>query len=251
MNKYLKKLVNKLFIEKRYIVLPRSGVTYSKDLLYTFNNADFLKDPTFQKAYEHVRRLDTSGIAGEGIEWRIHVLCWAASLASHLEGDFVDCGVNTGLFSRAVIEYVDFNRLGKMYYLFDTFSGLDPRYSNEYEMARHHTIGYNENESLYEQVKETFRDFPVKIIKGAIPETLEQVNSNRIAYLSVDMNCVMPEVAALEYFWDKLVPGGIIVLDDYGYPGAEEQKRAHDKFALSKGVQILTLPTCQGIIIKS
>ena len=249
MIKYLKKMI-KSVVEKKYIVLSKAGITYSKDYLHTYNNADFQKDPKFQKAYEHVARLDTAGITGEGIEWRIHVLCWAASLASRLEGDFVDCGVNTGLFSRAVIEYIDFNCLGKTYYLLDTFSGMDPRFSSDYEMARHHTIGYDNNDELYDQVIETFSGFSVRVIKGAIPDTLEQVCSKGIAYLSIDMNCVMPEVAALEFFWDRLVSGGVIVLDDYGYPGANEQKHAHDKFALSKGVQILSLPTCQGLIIK-
>ncbi len=249
MTGFIKKLIRS-FVEKSYIILSRSGITYAKDLLYTYNNADFLHEPRFLKAYGHVKCLDETGITGDGIEWRIHVLCWAAEHASKLEGDFVDCGVNTGLFSRAVIDYVDFMNLGKTYYLLDTFSGMDPRYSSSYEMARHHTIGYDKNLDLYEKVKETFHGLPVKIIKGAIPDTLDQVDTRQIAYLSVDMNCVLPEVAALEFFWDRMVHGGVIILDDYGYPGAEDQKAAHDKFAQAKGVQILSLPTCQGLIIK-
>lgn len=65
------------------------------------------------------------------------------------------------------------------------------------------------------------------------------------------MNCVAPEVAALEYFWDKMVSGGVIIFDDYGYANStNDQKFAHDKFARSKNVEILTLPTCQGLLIK-
>jgi len=233
----------------RFLVLSGDKLTYGKDLLYTYNNADFLRDPRFQQAYSHVSRLDTTGITGEGIEWRIHVLCWAAFHASHLDGDFVDCGVNTGLFARAVMAYVNFGRLGKRYYLLDTFSGLDPKYSSEYEMQRQHSFGYGGGD-LLDRVKETFADFDVKIIKGSVPDTLPQVDTDKVAYLSIDMNSVLPEVAALDYFWDRMTPGGLIVLDDYAYPGALEQKRAHDRFAQSKGVQVLTLPTCQGIIIK-
>jgi hypothetical protein len=234
----------------RFILLSRAKITYDKDLLYTYNNADFLKNPLFQKAYAHVKRLDTSGITGSGIEWRIHVLCWAAYHASHLDGDFVDCGVNTGLFSRAVMEYVDFKKLDKTYYLLDTFTGLDPQYSSAYEMARHHRIGYGDKVDLYEQAKETFSGFNAKIIKGSVPDTLVHVDTDKVAYLSIDMNCVMPEVAALEFFWDRLVSSAIIILDDYAYPGAEDQKHAHDRFAKSKGIEILTLPTCQGLIVK-
>lgn len=64
------------------------------------------------------------------------------------------------------------------------------------------------------------------------------------------MNCLLPEVAALNFFWDKLVSGGIIVLDDYGFVNRIEQKKGHDQFAQEKKVSILNLPTGQGIIIK-
>jgi len=113
-------------------------------------------------------------------------------------------------------------------------------------------MGYNNRGDIYEEVKETFKDFNVKIIKGAVPDTLTQVDSNKICYLSIDMNCVQPEIDALNFFWDKMVKGGVIILDDYGYANSfNDQKEAHDKFAKSKGVKILSLPTCQGLIIKT
>jgi hypothetical protein len=31
------------------------------------------------------------------------------------------------------------------------------------------------------------------------------------------MNIVVPELAAIEYFWDRLVPGAVVVLDDYAW----------------------------------
>jgi len=64
------------------------------------------------------------------------------------------------------------------------------------------------------------------------------------------MNTAVPEIAAMDYFWDKMVSGAMIVLDDYGYPGCLNQKIEHDKWATSKDVKILSLPTCQGLIIK-
>lgn len=39
------------------------------------------------------------------------------------EGDFVECGVNRGGLSRAVMHYVDFERLDKQFWLLDTFEG--------------------------------------------------------------------------------------------------------------------------------
>lgn len=236
-----------------FVFIPRNGLTFSEDLLYTYHNADFINDPLFIESYNLGKSTDKHEILLKNydIRWRIHVLCWAALHASHLKGDFVDCGVNTGIFSRAIINYIDFNKTGKKYYLLDTFNGLDAKYSSEKEMSRNKIINYESQKSLFEDVKNTFKDFNVEIIKGAVPETLSKVKSDNICFLSIDMNCVLPEIEALNFFWDKMVSGGMIVLDDYGYANStNDQKEAHDQFAKSKGVMILTLPTCQGLIVK-
>jgi hypothetical protein len=64
------------------------------------------------------------------------------------------------------------------------------------------------------------------------------------------MNCVYPEISAAEYFWNKIAPGGIIVLDDYGFDKHINQKEAFDEFANKRGIQVLSLPTGQGLIFK-
>jgi hypothetical protein len=262
MKNKLKKIIPKkilLFISKikivfsnKYYFLKKTDITYSHDLLYTFHNADFLKDPLFMESYKLGKDTDKGMLLGDyDIEWRIHVLCWAATHAKKLDGDFVDCGVHTGIFSRSIINFIDFKKTNKKYYLLDTFEGLSEQYSTKEEIERNKKMKYEKRSNIYEEVKNTFKDFNVKIIKGAVPETLTQVTSDKICFLSLDMNCVLPEKEALNYFWDKIVSGGIIVLDDYGYANStNDQKKMHDDFAKSKNVMILSLPTCQGIIIK-
>ncbi len=74
-------------------------------------NLSFLSDPRFLEAY---RRGEQSGHGFEqaygleklGIEWRVHVCCWAAMHGRNLPGDFVECGVNTGILSLSVCEYI-------------------------------------------------------------------------------------------------------------------------------------------------
>lgn len=242
----------KMVLGDQYYFLPKSKVTYSHDLLYTFHNADFLKDPLFIESYALGKQTDNDFLLSNyDIEWRIHVLCWAAKHASHLKGDFVDCGVHTGIFARSVMHFIDFKKTKKKYYLMDTFEGLSEKYSTQEEIKRNTKMKYDLRRNLYEEVKKTFSEFNVEIIKGPIPDTLPQVTSNEICYLSVDMNCVKPEEDALNFFYDKIVSGGIIILDDYGYANStNDQKEMYDNFARSKGVMILTLPTCQGIILK-
>ncbi len=239
-------------IRSKFILLYKDHVTFQGDNLYTFHSADFIHDPLFKEAYKFGAATDDGTlIKNIDIRWRIHVLCWAASHGAKLEGDFVDCGVHTGIFARSIIHYTDFNSLNKTYYLLDTFGGMDPKYSSEKEIKKSKEFGYSPEKKLYEKVSKTFAPFNTKIIKGAIPETLSQVTTDKVAFLSVDMNCVQPEIEALEYFWDKLVPGAFIILDDFGYTNNQyEQKQAHLDFAKRKGVEILYFPTCQGVIVK-
>jgi len=236
-----------------YFILAKAHLNYAQDKLYTFNNADFLQDPLFAEAYRLGKATDqdqTLLFPNNDIHWRIHVLCWAASQVKHLEGDFVDCGVFSGIFARSVIHFIDFNALNKTYYLLDTFEGLDPKYSSPHELEKSYHIGYQKVKGLHERVQETFKPFNTCIIKGSVPDTLSKVKTTKVCYLSIDMNSVKPEIEALHFFWDKLVPGAMIILDDYGYPGYEAQKKAHDAFAKSKNTHILSLPTCQGVMIK-
>lgn len=116
--------------------LTHGPLTYNQDGLATQHNCDFMKDRLFIEAYklgkDTYRGVELS--VGEGkMHWRIHILCWAASHAKHLEGDFVECGVYRGWFSRAVMHYVDFKRLNKKFYLLDTFCGFSDKYTLEEE----------------------------------------------------------------------------------------------------------------------
>ena len=233
-----------------FYLLPQKHITYANDLLYTYHNADFIKDIRFAKAYNLAKEVDNGRLLSNyDIQWRIFVLCWAAGNAMKLEGDFADCGVFSGFCTRAVIDYTKFECSSKRYFLLDTFYGLDPKYSSPEEISRNNKQGYSEKD-LYEEVKNTFAKFNVRIIKGAIPETLKEVDSDKFAFIHIDMNTVYPEVKALEFFWKRLVAGGMVVLDDYGYPGHLAQKKAHDEFASLNNVEILSLPTGQGLIIK-
>ena len=225
-------------------------MTYDTDGLTTSNNCDFIEDPRFARAYAAAAA--TNPWPDFTLQWRVYIVCWFANHVKTLDGDFVECGVNTGAYTRAVIDYVDFDKLNKKFYLLDTYEGLVASQISEQEKKSgidHYLDSYRD---VYEEVKETFSAFNrVTLIKGMVPETLPQCKSEKIAYLSIDMNVVEPEIAAANYFWDKLVKGGVMILDDYGFPQHIHQKKPFDEFAKQKNQSILCLPTAQGIIIKS
>lgn len=221
---------------------------YNTDGLATSNNSDFLKDEKFLKAYNAAAA--TNPWEGFTSQWRFYIVCWFANYVKYLDGDFVECGVNTGAYSKAIIEYINFDSLNKTFYLLDTFEGLVKEQITADE-AKVGVANYlNAYTNVYEQVKETFKHNRVQIIKGMVPDTLTQVTTNKIAYLSIDMNVTKPEIDAMEFFWDKLVSGAVLIHDDYGFPQHIHQKHAVDAFAKQKNVPVLCLPTGQAIIFK-
>jgi O-methyltransferase len=230
-----------------YTLVP-GPLTYNQDGLATGHHADFLADPLFAESYRLGE--STGSFRDNRIQWRAYIACWTASHAKRLEGDFVECGVYRGGLARAIINYVGFQDLPKRFFLCDTYNGLvQSHISDEEKRMGKKAGGY---EDCYDAVQKTFAPFPnVRIVKGTVPEVLSQVDVEKVCYLSLDMNCAPPEIAAAEYFWDKLVTGGVILLDDYGWMGYEPQKRAFDEFTARKGVAVLSLPTGQGLILKS
>lgn len=220
--------------------------TYDEDQIITCHACDFTSDPHFKSCYDSAVK---KGLAiSKTIRWRAHVLCWAASNAKKLEGDFVECGVAKGFLSKIVADFIDFRRLSsKRFYLLDTYEGIPTKYLTASEKEK----GVNIFEPSYEKVLDAFSEYEnVIICKGPVPDTLLKVPSTKIAFLHLDMNCVLPEIEAAEFFWDKLVPGAMVILDDYGHSGHEEQKKGFDEFSIRKGVPLLALPTGQGLIIK-
>ena len=217
---------------------------YSADIISTDASTNFMNDELFIRAYNEVKKTDTRGYLGsQDIRWRIHTIVWAAKVAENIEGDFVDCGGGFGYFMSSIYEYLNFSSLDKTYYMFDSFSGQDTRYGD-----------INHFESFGDWYQDVLNNHGnkqnLKILKGYLPEKLNDVTIDKISFLSVDLNSVNPEIDCLNILWDKISKGGIIILDDYGFPGCSNQREAHDTFFKSKNRLVYTCPTGQGIVIK-
>jgi O-methyltransferase len=220
-------------------------------------NVDFLTDPRFVEANEAGLNAGlqftwpgTDNVVD--MPWRVHIACWAARHGAHLPGDFVECGVHAGGLSLAICRYIDFNSTGKAFYLFDTFDGIpDDQMADEERQFRTEENRMYYAQDSYETALKNFEPYPrVRLVRGRVPDTLTGVEIEAVSYLSLDMNIAAPEVAALEFFWPKLSVGAIVLLDDYGWTHYRPQKVALDKFAAKQDVEIATLPTGQGLLIK-
>src|SRR5215469_7981962 len=209
---------------------PEASIpVYDRDGLRSVHDHSFMQEHSFRKAYDR-------GVlaAGDyGWQWRVHIGLWAARSASLLCGDFVECGVNRGFLASAVMDYLDWDSLGKQFYLLDTFRGMDERFISNEDKASGALERNAQNlaSGFYvrgiQEVRANFSEWKnVSLIEGSIPETLAQVRAKKIAYLHLDMNCSPPEIAAIEFFWERLVPGAFVLFDDYAYYGYLSQKIA-------------------------
>jgi|TARA_B110000259_G_C14030145_1_gene406327 hypothetical protein len=72
-----------------------------------------------------------------------------------------------------------------------------------------------------------------ELVKGDISITSKEYSIKnpgfRISILYMDLDIEEPTLEALENFWERIVPGGVIVFDEYGY-GVWTESNAVDKF---------------------
>lgn len=228
---------------------------YADDGLISAHISDFLKDSKFMSSYNIGKANGALTNHPGDIHYRAYIACWAANYALDLEGDFVECGVGKALLSKTIVNYLNFEKVPKRFYLLDTYEGIPVEQAKDKkEMANMATLNKSHfATSYYEEVKQAFIKYPnVELIKGRIPESFGNSKLEKVSYISIDMNNAFAEIAAIDYLWNKLVVGGVVVLDDYAYgPEFMEQKNAWDKFASDHKFTILTLPTGQGLIIKN
>jgi len=227
--------------------LRRIKSIFYQDGMMVLANSDFREEPRFKAAYQAAK--STGSFGNWEVSWRVHTLCWAAKQALSVEGDFVECGTDHGGTAMAVLQYCELQNENRDFYLLDTYEGLDHSLLKESEKK---TVGkFMDYANVYERVKANFADFDfVKIVKGSVPGTLNEIQSKKIAYLHLDMNSAIPEREALVGLWDKLSDGAVIILDDYGWPLHLEQKKSYDEFFAGVDREILRLPTNQALVIK-
>ena len=99
--------VKKAIARRLYSVVRRAlPLAYAQDGLISVHSHAFMQDAAFTQAYARGVRA-VGGTDSYQWHWRIHIGLWAAKVASRLQGDFVECGVNKGFLSSAIMDYLD------------------------------------------------------------------------------------------------------------------------------------------------
>jgi len=225
------------------------GQTFASDMLVSLlKNQTFLWDEAFTAAVQAEAQDDWD----RAIVWRTHTYVWAGKQALNLDGDFVELGVYRGYSSAVLCRCLDWGkRPEKTLWLYDTFAGLHEGSSTPAERAAH-DYGHLDPHQWEADVRRRFSAWNrnVFIVRGAVPESLDHDGLRRIALLHIDMNCAAAELAALDRLWDRVVTGGIVLLDDFGWAPQLPQTISQLEFFKERGHDVLELPTGQGMVVK-
>jgi O-methyltransferase len=215
------------------------GVHFADNFFTWHRNLSLLDDEAFVNAWES----NAESQSDKAIVWRRYVLACAAYHCVQLDGDFVECGSYTGVGVKTVVDYLGGTAFPKNFWAYDLF---------EHDENMQHPRAPEHGAALFEKVKSKFSTYPqVKVVKGKIPNVFAEQSPQRISYLHIDLNEAPAEVAALEALFDRIVPAGLVVLDDYEWAGIyRNQKLAEDAWFESHGYRVMPLPTGQGLIIK-
>jgi O-methyltransferase len=219
------------------------GGVYAGDNVILFDRSlGFLEDQRFMQAFSSNVQSDQE----QSLILRLNTLIWAAQQVLPIDGDFVECGVYRGFSFAVIADYLDFGKLDKTLYLYDTFEGIPEKYNSENIDAPEYAAP-----GIHDDVVQRFSRYDnVRIVKGIVPDTFSDVVPEKVALLHLDLNSSKAEIAALEVLFDRVSPGGVIVFDDYGWAAYQAQRIAEDKFMAERGYRILEIPTGQGLLIK-
>ncbi|MDE7216972.1 MAG: TylF/MycF family methyltransferase, partial [Helicobacter sp.] len=129
----------------------------------------------------------------------------------HLEGNCAECGVYRGEFARLINLHFPTKKL----YLMDTFESFAPQdLENESaEIQKHAKIFANTSVELVLSKMPHVEQCIVK--KGWFPETAKGLENERFCFVSLDTDLYDPILAGLEFFYPRMVSGGVILVDDY------------------------------------
>ena len=161
-----------------------------------------------------------------------------------LEGDTAECGAYAGASSYLMCRRIA--GTGKVHHVFDSFEGLSAPCAEDGTHWKPGSLTSGE-----EVIRRNLKEFDfVKYYKGWIPERFGEVKDRRFCLVHVDVDLYQPTLDTLEFFYERMSPGGVMLCDDYGFSTCPGAKKAMDEFFADKPEEIVSMTTGQGLAIK-
>jgi hypothetical protein len=168
-----------------------------------------------------------------------------------LPGEIVECGVYK---AASLIRFLSFRELlespdSRRVIAFDAFGrfpavadGHDRAFIERFEQAGGDGISVPELERVLSTKSFRNTELVPGDINQSVPAYAEAHPELRIALLHVDVDVYEPTVTILNHLFDRMVPGGLVVFDDYGKVAGET--RAVDELLRRHPRRLEKLPIC-------
>jgi O-methyltransferase len=220
--------------------LAAHGDRIPDDRLYQPLYSPWLGEPAFEAAY--------GATAGRTLvsRDRCYVLWRTLCQCLGLEGDLIECGVFRG--GTALLEATTMREAGgaRRLHLVDSFAGM-PGTTRDVDRFQEGDLGA----TSAEDVRRALGGFPfARVHEGYIPAVMAEVDAERIAWAHIDVDIYAAIRDSLEFVYPRLVPGAMVVFDDYGFPSCPGARRAVDEFFAERPEVPLCLPTGQCLVVK-
>jgi len=165
----------------------------------------------------------------------LHSLVAAQRAAGYAMAEF---GVYQGSSARIMCEAKGDCAL----HLFDTFSGMPDLGEQETVFAR------GQFAASLASVRKTLGGYSqVHFHPGVFPESAQDLDSLRFSLVHLDVDLYASTRAGLEFFYLRMIPGGIIITHDYSILAGVA--KAFSEFMLEHGRAIIELPTTQAMVV--
>lgn len=140
-------------------------------------------------------------------------------LAQHvamLPGHIVECGTWRGGMIAAIAKTLG---PARNYVLCDSFQGLPPAQAIDGPDAlAWQRISRHNCRATADEARESMRFAGItsyQVVEGWFCDTLPLLNLEKIALLRLDADWYESTLCCLDNLWEAVVPGGIVILDDY------------------------------------
>ena len=175
---------------------------------------------------------------------RLYMLYSAVKVSNILEGDLAEVGVFKGGTALLISKLSDGK---KDVHLFDTFKGMPNTADSKVDI---HVSG-DFNDTSLAQVKQLLSNSSTAFLyPGFFPETAQDLKNKVFSFVHVDVDIYSSVLDCCNFFYPRLVLGGIILFDDYGFNSCPGVKQALQDFCSAQSLKELYLPTGQAMLWK-
>ncbi|MGH7933661.1 MAG: TylF/MycF/NovP-related O-methyltransferase [Candidatus Binataceae bacterium] len=193
------------------------------------------KDPAIVNAIRRCRRQSESLLTGN----EAFFLYSVARAQSVFDSAMAEVGVFEGSSARIICEA----KRERPLHLFDTFAGMPEPSERE-----SHYLKRGQYSASLMRVRSLLRPYSaVHIHPGLFPASAVRVNETRFSFVHIDVDLYSSTLATLEFFYPRMIPGGVILTHDYStLPGVAQG--FSDFFSNMPGA-VIELPTSQAMFI--